>query len=131
MCSLFRFLLLFLGFCAGKIVLDYGVHDALDLILLGDLLVLESKSPVNAHLANSVASEDDWGRRCELDDRPWGVVWFCATRKHIEMGQLGLQDIPLEVPHLYTAIVCHTSKDRGGLRRPADIIDLSLEGVVA
>ena len=104
------FLFLPLGFDCEIVFCD-GCHDAVYLILLSDLFVLEAKSPINANLAGEIACENDWRCLAELDDSSWSVVLFTVFWS-IEVSELRLKAVTEQVPNLDTTIICDTTKDR-------------------
>jgi len=74
--------------------------------------------------SSHITSHDD-GQSLSESNGCLGSVDFVTLRIFVEIADEGSEIVSLQVPNLDSTVVCNTSKDRGGLRTPADIVDLS------
>ena len=123
--GLFVFFFIFF-FGLSKVVFGQGRLQALDLVTASYLVVLQSHGAVHINLSRDITSHQDREGGSELD-RCFGGMEFCSCVVEIEVADEGSEAVSSQVPDFNATIVSYTSKYRGGLGTPANIVDLLLQ----
>ena len=85
--------------------------------------MLESSGTIDINLTIEVTSEDYWSSWTEFNNS-FRSVYPVSISVFIEVGDDWTKIVDLQIPDLYTTIICNGREAGRGIRRPLDIIDL-------